>query len=423
MAGFRDGFEEYFPPSSSLREEAIKSGLICLDTNVLLDAYRFRPEARMELLNTLKVVEDRLWIPHQVAFEFHKNRISVIGSQGKAYKELTDGLEQAKSDMFSTLEDKARKLTRTISLSTNEGEHLLRPIATAIDRVIKRVESWSDAHGIALDRINDDPVLRELESILDGRVGSRLPEEDEVKVRKEAESRAKKRIPPGYKDVDRKEDGAGDYIIWVQLLREAKQQKKPIIFVTRDVKEDWFWRVSGRTLSARPELIREARKVADVDLLIMETKSFLFHVRKYLKVQLSNEFLQQVEDLPPIDGGAVNTSDSAYEAAVRQAFIRTGYSVLGARGIGGLIDFYVKSRDGRIYSVIVQHVPLVDDGIIRLARALSGIAEQRSGAATLLVTNAKLPIVERVEIERNFEVEFILWRDEKDDLHIPPMGA
>ena len=49
----------------------------------------------------------------------------------------------------------------------------------------------------------------------------------------------------------------GDFFLWKELLEHGKEQKRPIIFVTDDKKEDWWLKVKGRTLGPRPELIAE----------------------------------------------------------------------------------------------------------------------------------------------------------------------
>lgn len=58
----------------------------------------------------------------------------------------------------------------------------------------------------------------------------------------EGEQRYKKEIPPGFKDA-KKKDGVrkySDLIIWKEILRFAEKNKKDIIFVTDDVKADWW---------------------------------------------------------------------------------------------------------------------------------------------------------------------------------------
>ena len=58
----------------------------------------------------------------------------------------------------------------------------------------------------------------------------------------EGQGRYKKEIPPGFKDAKDK-DGVrkyGDLIIWKEMLKFALKQSKNIIFITDDVKADWW---------------------------------------------------------------------------------------------------------------------------------------------------------------------------------------
>jgi hypothetical protein len=60
-------------------------------------------------------------------------------------------------------------------------------------------------------------------------------------------------IPPGYRDKNPKKEGFkkyGDGVLWFQVIDYAKSQKKTIILITDDQKDDW-WRIEkGETLDA-----------------------------------------------------------------------------------------------------------------------------------------------------------------------------
>jgi hypothetical protein len=57
------------------------------DTNVLLNLYRL-PDGPDSTLKVFGQIQERLWIPHQVALEFQTNRITVI-SEGRRSIETT----------------------------------------------------------------------------------------------------------------------------------------------------------------------------------------------------------------------------------------------------------------------------------------------------------------------------------------------
>ena len=75
---FSEQFREYLLPDEAEVRSAVATAMIVLDTNVLLSAYRFAPTAREELLAAIEQLGDRVWVPHQVGLEFHRNRYSVI---------------------------------------------------------------------------------------------------------------------------------------------------------------------------------------------------------------------------------------------------------------------------------------------------------------------------------------------------------
>ena len=75
---FDNGFEAYRTVTDDDYRSLFASGLIVLDTNVLLDLYRYHPETRQELLDVLDQLRERLWIPNQVMAEFWAGRESVI---------------------------------------------------------------------------------------------------------------------------------------------------------------------------------------------------------------------------------------------------------------------------------------------------------------------------------------------------------
>jgi PIN like domain len=95
MAHLRDRFEHFYAPGEDDIATAMQTGLATPDTNVLLALYRFQAGARDELFGALEKLGDRLWIPHQVGLEFHRNRINVISDQQQFFKETRQDLEQS----------------------------------------------------------------------------------------------------------------------------------------------------------------------------------------------------------------------------------------------------------------------------------------------------------------------------------------
>lgn len=65
------------------------------------------------------------------------------------------------------------------------------------------------------------------------------------------------KIPPGFKDNSKNINKYGDLIIWKELIKKAKFENKSFILIIDDLKEDWWLRLQGKTISPRQELSQE----------------------------------------------------------------------------------------------------------------------------------------------------------------------
>lgn len=87
--------EEKFPGYRKLQEEDFSrlwnECIFVFDTNVLLNLYRYKTSTRDELLRIFDKIKDRIWIPHQVALEYHDERLNVIKSLMAAYDKIKNG--------------------------------------------------------------------------------------------------------------------------------------------------------------------------------------------------------------------------------------------------------------------------------------------------------------------------------------------
>jgi len=307
-AGLIDGFEHFLAASEKQISEAVRNGMVVVDTNVLLDAYRFAPEARAELFGALEALGKRLWVPYQVAFEFHNNRARVIAEHDAAYLEVTSAIRDFRERCNADLGTKVKALAKRIALKESESDRIIQAVTGGLDAAVEQLEVLREQHGIAADGMRNDSVLTTLQGILNGKVGPRPTKEQEERDRDEAARRIAESVPPGYQD-RRKADPHGDYLLWRQALAEAKLRQLPLLLVTRDVKEDWFWRVNGRTVGARPELIRECREESGVHFVIMTTQGFLHHTVRELHTSVSADTLRQAEALPPPSGEHITFLD------------------------------------------------------------------------------------------------------------------
>ncbi|GFE21778.1 hypothetical protein Sliba_22310 [Streptomyces nigrescens] len=290
ISSFMEPFSSHWRMAKGELSQALKESLVVIDSSVLLDLYRVTPIARKEMIESLLTVKENIWVPYQVALEFHRNRVEAARDQLAFYDETCKSLETAQNQALQRLNEFANRS----ALDGNEKKRLKEPLEDAFRAAIDRVKSHQGVFDLTISRVlNDDPVLRALAELLDGRVGQPLPEDDYVKAQAEAAHRRDNRIPPGYKDRAKRTNPDGDYLWWEQTLIKAADVRKPVLIISNDEKEDWVNKRLDFSLGPREELVEEIRRRADVALRIVNFATFLESVKVGTAVSVSRETLSQ----------------------------------------------------------------------------------------------------------------------------------
>lgn len=265
-----------------------------IDANVMLAPYRFQARARDELFAVLEKLGKRLWIPHQVGLEFHRNRLNVMHEQEEYFDKAGEQIVARLNDYLGAVKSFAHRVGLSQSTVKDLEEEILKAHSAVMMGEFTHAATSND---ICLNGYVSDVVLARLENLLDDRVGKPMEPGELETAKKEAKRRVDAKIPPGYKDKD-KPDPTGDYLVWVQLKAEAMARKLPVVLITDDRKEDWYRREHGLTLGARWELREEMMAEAGVMFLTMTTATFLHQAEKYLNAEVSPETITQARELP-----------------------------------------------------------------------------------------------------------------------------
>ena len=278
-------FEEYHNLLESDFNILWQDSLIVLDTNVLLNFYRYSTPTVNDFFDVLKFFSSRIWIPFQVASEFHIRRLDIIQAQIKVY---ADSIKE-NNLILQSYSDKRK----SPFLSINLHDKFLRVLDEVNQELQKNLQDFE------LKLYNDD-ILLQITDLFINNTGLDYDSQKKHDIYKLGAERYLNRIPPGFCDGDVKKDENkfGDLLIWFQILDKAKEINKPIIFVTDDKKEDWWLRKNGKTLGARPELRREFRITTKQPLFHMYTPfNFIEHTQTLISLQLKNTTLNEVQEL------------------------------------------------------------------------------------------------------------------------------
>lgn len=302
----RDTFAGFYAPSKEDFDRLWESGLIVLDTNVLLSLYRLPHSAVEELMTALESFADRLWIPFHVALEFQRNRLGVIAGQRKSSEGALSATEELVSDLKNNV-DGLEMDKRDLGL---KSEAFMKPLAEAAEQLRAAIQKVHEAQP---DVAASDPVRDRLDALLGNRIGPGPQTQEALDaILSDAAARFADNIPPGFADAEKEknpnnstfvhngiryEKKYGDLILWKQIINKAVAENvKDIILVTADRKEDWWWREQGKTIGPHPELVAEIKKIGSVDTFWMYSSvQFIQKANEYLKTNVSSESVAEVE--------------------------------------------------------------------------------------------------------------------------------
>ncbi|MBO2461181.1 PIN-like domain-containing protein [Actinomadura violacea] len=283
------------PPAGAELERFLTQGLVVFDTNALFDAYRLNPQGREEFLRTLDLLGNQLWVPHRVAEEFMKNRLGVISECAGAVGKLAQELKGS----FNKIKDELDNFRGRRGLEKALVDDLVKQLGEVQQQIVEKIGEYYRFDLKAADCLAEDPILSEIEKLLEGRIGP--PVKNMQQVREDAAYRYARRIPPGYADAEKPpEQAIGDYVLWVQLLQEVERLPRPVLFVTNEKKKAEDWAVKqpgGRSPLPRPELSAEVWQRAGQPFHIVDVRSFLELANEFLDAHVSDETITQAEEM------------------------------------------------------------------------------------------------------------------------------
>lgn len=359
----RKDFLGYYKPTQEDFKEMWEHGLIVLDTNVLLDLYKLPAPARDESIAVLEKMKNRLWIPHQVALEFQRNRLGVISNEQKIIKEALkstlDSLNNTKQKVNILQLDKRDK-----SIDSKKFIEDLDKANTQIIDAIKKIQS------IQIDISASDPVREKLDILLEGRIGPGPANQQELdKLIGDGEERFREKIPPGFLDAEKEKNPSeavfifdhiryprkfGDLILWKQLINYTKEKNtKSVLLITGDMKDDWWWRErGGKTIGPHAELIREIYRLSSVQLFWMYSfAQFIEYANTYISAEVSKQSVTELKqvtrdsDRPP-DSYKMNFLNKNFpnEISNIDALVRSNRAYLDPHIIENLVKEWLKER-------------------------------------------------------------------------------
>lgn len=241
--------------------------LIVLDSSAILDIYKHDRAYSHNLLKSYQINLDKVWVPNHVSEEVKNNQHGVEASRKKEIdrlpKNINESIGKLKKKISSLLKNPRKFNYPSIPILNSQLESKIGELEQIVtdykNQVCSIVEDSQP--GIISE------FLEELKSL--NKIGNGYDIFDKLAIYTEGNIRYSLEIPPGFMDAkskDKKDPTGtqkfGDLIIWKEILEKINLDKRPLLFITSDVKCDW-WRLdnNNKIIDKHPKLDEEFEKI------------------------------------------------------------------------------------------------------------------------------------------------------------------
>lgn len=273
----KNTFREFARLSADELKALWAEAIIVFDTNILLNLYEYSQNTCDVVFEIMENLNNQLWLPYKVGEEFYTKRISKICTHNKS------------CDRIASLIDELLKIDKESCLyELLHDNQQLKILKSEVEKKSKQNK---------LD-IYNDPIVNKIEKLYEGRVGQESTDAEIEEIEKEYRYKTTNGIYcPGFKDSDKAKNSSGDFILWKQMLSYAVKNKKNIIFVTEDKKDDWWWKPQHDCISARYELVKEFIKRTNGKIFYMyKFKDFTKACAKYKGMKVDKKVTEEIKN-------------------------------------------------------------------------------------------------------------------------------
>ena len=233
--------------------EILDDLLIIPDTNILLYLYKCSFNSNQNIVELLEKVKEKVIIPNRVYKEFLAHKDKEQAKIDRKYDTFTKELKKQINELKTKIKGSISESRKYEFPNCNELE---TGIGVFLDKAEEAITTYQNS--LLAEKQNKSIQIENVDQLIQYWINENKINTEQSIIRlmeivREGEVRYRYKMPPGYmdeeeKDKDQKNDFEsrirkyGDLFIWKEVLSIAKSEQiaKYLLFLTNDIKEDWW---------------------------------------------------------------------------------------------------------------------------------------------------------------------------------------
>ena len=269
--------------------------IIVLDSSVYLNIYEYSPDIGKVFLDILEEIKEDIYIPSTVKREVERNYRGCFSKQKNKFLDIPKNFK-------ITIENADREISNKINILEKykfpNTEIIKNNIKDKINEITEILKNYVEEHNVFQETNNslfsEDKVIKFFENnCKTDRLLRELSIDEIYLICQDGAKRYKENVPPGFEDdKDKKKQGIDKYndlIIWKELLKFCKENDSNLIFITDDLKKDW-WELEESKKVFHRKLVAEFSKNTGKKIIALNSEEFYLNMSKILNIEIPDKF-------------------------------------------------------------------------------------------------------------------------------------
>lgn len=237
-------FPGFYTYSKKELRDLLDKSTIVFGASVLLDLLKISYGKDFLDVVSNEVPKERLWLPYDTAWLYHERIATVIDEQIKNVDSAASALNRLK-DSFS-----------------DNGQHPYIPdnLKLSFDNTMNQLKSALEKdRTFLLGHLNNSYLRKRIDEMFRDRIGDPYEQNQLEQLFQESEERHKQLRHPCIYFSSSKNIRIRHHrlIIWKQIERYAKEEKKPVVLVLNRITPNWFFIYNDAMVRPHQNLINE----------------------------------------------------------------------------------------------------------------------------------------------------------------------